>query len=384
MSRCLDVWHRVNYGRAMTTSIESRWLGRRGVASTWALSRALSAALALAGVAPMPAPVLAAEPGLLERCFAPSALAAREGEATPVKGAAGHAQRIPQSAAPQSASTTEPVPTHLRGVVRRVALPPGKKLIALTLDLCEQPGEISGYDGAIFDYLRANRIKATIFTGGKWLMTHPERSRQLIADARFELGSHGWAHRNVRALSGSDLIQEIRGPEAAFQVQRSALAAHQCVAAIPNAMTALQQRLALYRFPFGACSPASLDTLASNGMLAIQWDLSTGDSSKSHGAEAIARDLIANTRPGSIILAHANGRGHHTAAALPIAIPALRAKGFTFVTVSELLAAGKPVIVDTCYDARPGDTDKYDALFAPRRPTTEPTHGRATTPSLSR
>jgi hypothetical protein len=56
----------------------------------------------------------------------------------------------------------------------------------------------------------------------------------------------------------------------------------------------------------------------------------------------------------------------HTAAALPIAIPALKAKGFEFVTVSELLAAGRPVLVDSCYDSKPGDTDKYDVFFKPK------------------
>jgi hypothetical protein len=76
--------------------------------------------------------------------------------------------------------------------------------------------------------------------------------------------------------------------------------------------------------------------------------------------------MIANTRPGSIIIGHANGRGVHTAAALPIAIPALKAKGFQFVTVSELLAAGRPVMVDSCYDSKPGDTDKYDIFFKPK------------------
>jgi peptidoglycan-N-acetylglucosamine deacetylase len=51
--------------------------------------------------------------------------------------------------------------------------------------------------------------------------------------------------------------------------------------------------------------------------------------------------------------------------------------GYEFVTVSELLAAGEPVIVDSCYDSRPGDTDKYDFLFGPKRP------GSLTSPAAS-
>lgn len=309
-----------------------------------------------------PGTAVAAEPNLLERCFAPAALAARPGERTPMRGAPGHSQRIPPL--PAHASQMVPVP---RGAIRRVNLPPRQKLVALTIDLCEQNGEISGYDGDVFDYLRANRIKATVFAGGKWMMTHPERTRQLIADPLLEIGSHGWAHRNVRGLAGNDLAQEMRGPEAAFHVQRTALATSQCVAATPGAANALQPRIGLTRFPFGACNAPALDLAAASGLLPIQWDVSTGDPGRSQSAEAIARIMREAVRPGSIVLIHANGRGHNTAAALPLAIPALQSKGYRFVTVSELLAAGKPVVTDTCYDSRPGDTDRYDFLFVLRR-----------------
>ena len=48
-----------------------------------------------------------------------------------------------------------PVPPALRGSIRGVELPPDKKLIALTFDLCEENGYVSGYDGRIVDLLRA-------------------------------------------------------------------------------------------------------------------------------------------------------------------------------------------------------------------------------------
>ena len=101
--------------------------------------------------------------------------------------------------------------------------------------------------------------------------------------------------------------------------------------------------------------------------MAIQWDLSTGDPSPNRSARAIAGAMVHGVRPGSIVISHANGRGYHTGEALPMAIPALRAKGFEFVTVSELLAAGNPVVSDTCYDVHPGDTDKYDFLGGGKR-----------------
>ncbi|MCM2264721.1 MAG: hypothetical protein NDI73_05950 [Desulfuromonadales bacterium] len=55
------------------------------------------------------------------------------------------------------------------------------------------------------------------------------------------------------------------------------------------------------------------------------------------------------------MITHANGRGGHTAEALPLFIPKLRAMGYRFVTVSELLAMGEPVTADECYELKPGD-----------------------------
>jgi len=46
----------------------------------------------------------------------------------------------------------------------------------------------------------------------------------------------------------------------------------------------------------------------------------------------------------------------------------LKAEGYKFVTVSELVALGKPVIVSECYDRKPGDTKRYDFLSGLQHP----------------
>ena len=95
------------------------------------------------------------------------------------------------------------------------------------------------------------------------------------------------------------------------------------------------------------------------GLPAIQWDVVSGDPAKGRSAAAIARTVVENARPGSIVVFHANGRGHGTAGSLGIFVPKLRAAGFDFVTVSELLASGKPVAASECYEMRPGDNLRY-------------------------
>jgi hypothetical protein len=120
--------------------------------------------------------------------------------------------------------------------------------------------------------------------------------------------------------------------------------------------------MTLFRFPFGACNPRALKAVSDAGLTAIQWDVSSGDPTRTLQADAMARHVVASVRPGSIILFHANGRGWHTPEALPAIVAELKRRGYSFVTVSELMAAGEPEAEPICYDARPGDTDRYDGL----------------------
>ncbi len=318
------------------------------------------------------APASAQTRSLLSACWAPSTLALVPGENVPRRG--DHRFDKPPPVAPLAPFSAPPGTAN--GVIRRVVLPDGRKLVALTFDLCEQPGEVAGYDGAIIDYLRKEHIKATFFAGGKWLRSHEERARQMMADPLFEIGSHSEAHRNLRSLQGQRLQDEILGPQRAYEAIRARLAQTQCVRSEPGAMSGIAPRISLFRFPYGACNAPALQAVQAEGLRAIQWDFSTGDPAPGQSARAIAQAMLRHTRPGSIILSHANGRGWHTAEALPLALPKLRKMGFEFVTVSELIAAGRPVLTPTCYDNRPGDTDRYDFLVAHR---THPIGGWDTT-----
>jgi peptidoglycan/xylan/chitin deacetylase (PgdA/CDA1 family) len=258
-------------------------------------------------------------------------------------------------------------PFSWRGALRRVDLPPGQNLIALTFDLCEQPHEVAGYQGDVVDLLRDQNVKATFFLGGKWMLTHQQRAHQLMADPLFEVANHAWEHRNLRILVGtSALDDEIIKPQLAYRQLRQQLKQRMCLArggSVP-AYTRTPENLTLFRFPFGACNPKSLEAVEALGLRAIQWDVSSADPWIGQTPDKMVHDVVSHVRPGSIVLFHANGRGHHTGKALPAIVAALRAKGYKFVTVTELLRTpgARPVVSDLCYDSRPGDTDRYDAL----------------------
>jgi peptidoglycan/xylan/chitin deacetylase (PgdA/CDA1 family) len=314
-------------------------------------------------------PATAGDKSLLDACWAPGELVAKPNEKLARKGDRSF-DAAPAEGWIAAPSATEP--TNALGAIRRVKLPPGRKLVALTFDLCEQPGEIAGYDGAIIDYLRRENVKATFFAGGKWMRSHEQRAQQLMADPLFEIGNHSEAHRNLRLLQGTRLHNEVIGPLRAYEAIRTRLAQSQCATAQTAAMQSIAPRLTLFRFPYGACNARALHEVHDQGLRAIQWDISTGDPTPQQSAAAIVR-AMSHARPGSIIVNHANGRGWHTAEALPLAITKLRNLGFEFVTVSDLIAAGEPVIAPDCYDSRPGDTNRYDRMVKHPRPLLQKT-----------
>jgi peptidoglycan-N-acetylglucosamine deacetylase len=301
---------------------------------------------------------------ILQACWSAAQLAGTD----PERAIQGHLkpnrEPPPDWAIQAAASASRPLPASLRGSIRGVEpADPEAHLVALTFDLCEGPNERSGYDGRIVDWLRANGVKATFFAGGAWMRDHPERALQLMADPLFELGNHGWTHGNLRVLHGAEARDQLLWTQAEYQVLREALRGRPCATgAGVSEWGRIPPWPTLVRFPFGACNEGSLDLTAELGLAAVQWTLVTGDPDRGRSAAAIAgavREGVRHHR-GAIVVAHANGRGWHTAESLPLFVPELREAGYRFVTLSELLAAGRPVVADSCYELSPGDNLRYD------------------------
>lgn len=191
-------------------------------------------------------------------------------------------------------------------------------IVALTFDVGETPKQAAGFDEGIFQALVDNQAKATFFLGGIWMRNHPEETRRLAANPLFELGNHSWSHTDFPTLSEVDMIAEI-------------LWANDILYQLTGESTRL------FRFPSGAYNDLALSVVGTTGMFAIQWDVVTADPVPDNEADNIIRIVMERVKNGSIIIMHANGRGWHTAEALPEMIRRLRMEGYILVTVSELL-----------------------------------------------
>jgi peptidoglycan-N-acetylglucosamine deacetylase len=296
---------------------------------------------------------------ILDSCWSPKELQGSSEDTKITKSGAARSRPFPGRTLPKH--TLEALPVESQNSIRSVKPVGNLKFVALTFDLCENTSEITGYDADIVNYLRRNKVKATFFATGKWMFSHSEKTMQLMADPLFEIGNHGWAHRNLRTLDSQRISEEVLWAQAQYEVLWEELAAKPCAksASIEEILRIPKVPLT-FRFPFGTCNKEALDFLARSGLPAIQWNVVTGDVAPRQTASAISREILEKTRPGSIIICHANGRGHTTAEALPLFIPKLLQTGYKFVTVSELLASGPASTVSECYEIKPRDNLRYD------------------------
>ncbi|EPR41637.1 polysaccharide deacetylase [Desulfovibrio sp. X2] len=245
--------------------------------------------------------------------------------------------------------------------VRRVELPPDKRLVALTFDLCELADRASGYDGEVVDLLRREGTPATFFLGGRWMRSHPERTMQLMADPLFAFGNHAWTHGNMAVLDAEKRREQLLWTQAEYETLRERLAARAKAAGFSAAAVPAPAELTVFRPPYGRCSADSMAETAKLGLRTVTWDVVTAEMDKD--AAAAARDVAERARSGSIILMHANGVPPHTARILADLLPLLRARGLTPVTLPELLSAGTPELSRQCYFNHPGDNLSLDKHY---------------------
>ena len=147
---------------------------------------------------------------------------------------------------------------------------------------------------------------------------HPDITRELAKEPLFELGNHSYLHPHMTKISAVQMREELAKTQ---RIQRG-LTGREGV---------------LFRPPFGEYDPQLVKMAAQQGMRTLMWSVETGDPDPNVSAKEIIREVMPRAKPGSVIIFHMNGRGWHTAEALPTVIKKLRAKGYTFVKVSDAL-----------------------------------------------
>jgi chitin deacetylase len=192
-----------------------------------------------------------------------------------------------------------------------------EKIVALTFD----DGPTPGATEETLSILAEESVKATFFLIGADLEQNLEQGRKIVS-AGHELGNHTYSHDRMVLKTPSFISSEIERTDALIRQAGYQGAIH-------------------FRPPFGKKLVLLPWYLARNSRKTITWDVEP-DSYPEVAADSnrIVEHVLANARPGSIILLHVmyQSRGESRQSVRGI-ISELKREGYSFKTVSEMLAA---------------------------------------------
>ncbi|HEV2037321.1 MAG TPA: polysaccharide deacetylase family protein [Candidatus Eremiobacteraceae bacterium] len=200
-------------------------------------------------------------------------------------------------------------------------VPIHQKVVALTFD----DGPNPPYTNQIVDYLAAQQVPATFFVVGRAVAAHPDVVRKEV-QAGNALGNHSWDHAHLVLERSRHIQQEIEQTDA-----------------IIRRVTGVHTNL--FRPPFGARDYAVVNVARRMGYQVIMWSEPLPKDWQGPPPTVIRDRVLRYVKDGDIIVLHDGNRGkggnrQNTVEATKLIVEALRARGYRFVTVPELLRLG--------------------------------------------
>ena len=251
-------------------------------------------------------------------------------------------QHQPPAAAAPSISITPPVaqapltPREPRAPAQHNSVKLNQRVLALTFD----DGPSPELTPRLLDILRQQGVRATFFVIGKNVQAYPEIARRIIAEGH-EIANHSYNHPAFTQVGAARVRQEVNSTQDAIE-------------------RATGRRPALIRPPYGAINDRVRAALLNeHGLDVILWSVDPLDW-KRPGADVVTQRLVDGAHPGAILLAHDIHPG--TIEAMPSTIAQLKAKGYGFATVSQLLALQQQDEPSPVASSQPGAVQTHAAV----------------------
>ncbi|MHB1595438.1 MAG: polysaccharide deacetylase family protein [Streptosporangiaceae bacterium] len=167
-------------------------------------------------------------------------------------------------------------------------------------------------------------VRATFFLTGNFVERFPAQSRAIVV-AGERVGDHSISHPYFTRLTDAQMREQV-------------LRAEQEIKSVTGA-----DPWPWFRFPYGDRNAHTISVVNSAAFVPIGWSVDTlgwkGTSGGSSVQTVVSR-VLANLRPGEVVLMHcgSNPDDHSTldADALPAVIKDLRTRGYTFVTLDAM------------------------------------------------
>jgi peptidoglycan/xylan/chitin deacetylase (PgdA/CDA1 family) len=207
------------------------------------------------------------------------------------------------------------------GVMTR--MPTHERVIALTFDAC-QAEKVMHLDQAILDVLERHPVPFTVFASGRFVQSNRPAVAELAHRPGVRVENHSWSHaRDMRVMSDGEVESEIGRTDEAIE-------------------NVTGRRPELVRFPGGNVDERLVRIAQSTGHRVVHWRWAEGDPARAIDASMLISQTLERVRPGDILIFHINGRGWHTAEALPDILNELETRGYRFVDLVGLLGSVAP------------------------------------------
>ncbi len=218
-----------------------------------------------------------------------------------------------------------------------------EKLVAITFD--DGPGL---YTSDLIDRLNERDVKATFFIVGSNAEYYPDVIKK-AADSGHQIGNHSWDHSLLTNLGADEIKSEIDSTNKVLK-QADGKDTH------------------YLRPPYGEFNS---DVSAAAGAPMVYWSVDTEDW-KTLDSQAVYNSIMNSVYDGAIILCHDIYDTSCDGAIM--AIDALKADGWTFVTVEELLSRRgiSPENGVMYYDAKSSSSEATATPEPTEEPTPEP------------
>ena len=217
----------------------------------------------------------------------------------------------------------------IKGV--KVKINTKEKLIALTFDACGGIGG-SGYNADLINYLRKQKIPATLFITGIWIDSNKKTFAQLASDTLFEIENHGFKHR-LCSVNGASVygIKGTKNPEEVVdEMELNARKIGQLTGKRPK----------FFRSATAYTDDVCVQIAAQLNLQIVSYSVLSGDAVANTPANIISENIMKQIKPGSIMIMHFNHPAWKEKDALQLVIPKLKEMGYRFVRLEEFPLKG--------------------------------------------
>ncbi|MBC6431381.1 polysaccharide deacetylase family protein [Nostoc sp. HG1] len=219
-----------------------------------------------------------------------------------------------QSITPATVQMNE-VPKPFQGtIIYQAKLKANEKVIALTFDDGPSPKNTA----QILEILKTNNIKATFFMVGQMVKYFPQVAKQVAADGHV-IGNHTWHHWYF----------QMDGATASSEIDRTTDIIYKTTG----------EKTTLFRPPGGFLNNGLAQYAKNQKYAVMMWSEQSGDAERrSPQVPMLVKNVLKQAKPGAIVLLHdGGGNRSKSVKALPEMIAGLKAQGYRFVTIPQLL-----------------------------------------------